>query len=476
MFDVFISGVKVNRYIDYNSLDEYEQITKGEGAFDYRVETIDFDADDTILQEFNVSSFSVYDLREKLAEVYYYGSKVLYGMVKSAEMDFDTNKVYIEFHSLARILSDLKIEDIAATSRLFGIQKTLEEAMQDISLVVDRHFSINNLPVRMDWRNNIINPVDFSFLRSITIQEQDITGEFSFDLGNTTGITCSNRHIVGIMRGNNNRNRTWLGRYVVAYRPTPAAYFVRELTANGLSAQGEGMTRASFWVHFGGEIQVNEFDDDGILDFIEIYYNFAGGTTQPVTHVSKARNTTRLGDYFWVCTRHDTTASLQYNTYYLSRITVTPDDIYNYDFKEGTVGEALRAFAMVSNSIVNVNAAGQLVLINRDGIEGLTPVPVISASYAVEEFVQADFEIPANFIMTEDVRTALQEYFNSYYTGKLLKGTFIVNREDIPASEFPIMHKKFTALIKGVSFVAGTIVNATFKEQFIEIQTEKYIG
>jgi len=472
LFDVFIDGIKINQYIPYESLSDYEQLVKGDGAFDYRVETIKFDADTTLLKEFSVGELAIQDMKNKLAEVYYYDSKILYGLLKEIEINFDSDELSIGFHSLARISSDISLKDLSliysSPIYVYGLEKTLDQSIDIISSYIDMYLSYHNLPIRINTSQNIINVDDFSFLNSLLLTNMTIPNFRIYvnPPANTLYLQTENKHIWGIYKRQAGVLTSYPP-YVLAWRSwhptgTPAIVYAN-IDENGIT-NADYTGDMNFYSRYGTE-PINQWNNDGIESMIAKSH----GDDSPVW-----RGKAKINDKYFACMRDD--SHPDYNTYYVDYVEVTEQDIFSFRFEDVNIGKILRSFATLTNSIVNIDSLGRVVMVSRDGLSGLDPTNVISASYKVTDYRDEEFEVPEEFYILDETREDLNEYFSNFFSGKILKGNFVVERDDIPASSFPLVMKTFRALIKGVEFDAGAIVKVEYQEQFLEIKTEKNLG
>jgi hypothetical protein len=99
-----------------------------------------------------------------------------------------------------------------------------------------------------------------------------------------------------------------------------------------------------------------------------------------------------------------------------------------YSFKDRSVGEVLRAFAMLKNAVVTIGSDDILYFVNRDGLEKLSVKTPINYEFEAVKRNEVP-EISEEIILNDYIKDKILTYYKNYMAGTFhnYKFQFFIN-------------------------------------------------
>ncbi|MCD4692649.1 MAG: hypothetical protein K8R79_07035 [Calditrichales bacterium] len=425
----------ISEYIHFDSLKDFEQIAEGEGMWVFRVDNIDLDIDISFLDSLNLAKNNIQGLINKQVQVYYYGKLVFNGLIQEVNYDYFDEDLKLGLDSYAKIISNLSVNYFYTSHYAYGDE--LDWVIWMLTAKIRTAMKKQNYEYVEITRN--IDVQDYEFMRSVRIETELFpspktlptfyggTGLYSFE---------------GVYSYNNNYYYSWRNSTL-----SPQIW-VQKLKSDGTLSAVEACPTD----FLGDRIIPMEFGDDKGLEAL-IKHRLGRTTLNYKCQI-------KLSDIFYFAIINGL----------ILRIYIDTVDKFIYEYgKEIKIGQILKDFAVVTNSIVHIDSNLCINYQSRDGRTGLSAKTPVSMEYETETKVGEKLELPVEIILLDQVREDIINYYDEYLNGNFYKYKTQYDREDFTDAEFPLMLKE----VKRVENSLGIVKKVKYMEDLIEIESER---
>lgn len=436
-FTLYIDGANINNYVDSASFDSFKSQVEGESIWDFRTDSISFEMDKSYLDDNDILVSKTERMYKKLVVLHYYGQKVFTGAIEEVDYDFDTETLTIEVNSIGKIVSEVTVGSFST----LNVNHTLSFMSSHLCAIANDYLE-NIYPLKMNCFP-ILDVVDFPFYRSINVTEIDLyfdpVGWPLIRMGYCQGLfydAQENKYYLKFMRLS---ETMWI-------------YYLPVLE-NGVDFDNI----ISLTEEQGFEKMDSEpIDDSGIIQYIKKIYTKGKDFT--------FKGTAKFNNIYYSLIKIGVKLPV------IIKIEINPEDKYAHTYNNSTIGNILKDIAIMTNSIVWIGPDCNLYFQSRDGIANYEKKNVQNLNGKLIQ--HGGVELPEAFIMADDVETALIDYYDSFLAGQFKRYNARFEHDEFEG-DYPLLLKNLHVTYNNLNL--GLIRSVTYKEDLIEIETEKKI-
>ena len=456
-FSLRIDNKTVDRFVEADNFGGYKMQCESESIWDFWTDNIDISLDVSVLDFLGYDESNYHNMEKLPAELRYYGRRVFGGVIGDLSFSKDDQSLELELHSYGRVIKGI---NFSMTRYGFTAQKIAER----ILLHVNGWLTLNGYPFTLD--NLQMDIIDFPFYHSL---KRALTVDY-----------------------NNSRTANYTGSLGLYIRGAQA--YIVYPTANGQQYRAHPIETATLKFSLANYITLSNLKDyvTGIENYTTDEDDADGRAKEQakfdaVYNIIQADSDNADQDSGFGYKLHSVIRDPLNNTGYLAefvriygngqfadiklvRYAVSNDDVFFCKYTNGKAGDMLRDLAIMTNSYVWIGPDTTVYFQTREyGISELPAVNPINYSTSIIRR-DNDFEIPEAYLVLDDVKDSVTDYFNSFLAGDFygVKTSFF--KEEIGNGNFAFMLLR--DLPVKPSLQKGLVKSADFIEDIIEIESE----
>ncbi len=458
-FSLRINNNTVDRFVEADSFGGYKQQCEGEAIFDFWTDNIDITLDVSVLDFLGYNERNYHTLEKLSAEFYYYGQRVFGGVVGDVSLDKDAQSVDFELYSYGRV-----IKGVSGSFTRYGFTAT--GIAERIVAMCNLWLTNNSYTFNIDRIN--IDVIDFPFYKSL---------ERTYTVDYKDNQPFGDQFVSGYFKGVYSR----AGKFYLVFNtrgtagnPNPETFSLFELnieTGLIITDVRIPIIKKTLRNYHTGNIEPvydpkkedengDPLPDEDNLNEgdVDIVRANMGGFNSMVPDGAGGYLVTASPRHFegeWFALR-------------FVRFNVSEQDIFYCKYDEGKAGDMLRDLATMTNSLVWVGPDTTLYLQNRGGASDLSAVNPINYKSSIVKH-DNDFKIPKEYLVMDDVKDEVQEYFEEYLQGIFYSVDTLIYKEEIAHSDYPALLKN---LPLKPSLQQGVIKSIQYEDFVLNINTE----
>jgi hypothetical protein len=160
------------------------------------------------------------------------------------------------------------------------------------------------------------------------------------------------------------------------------------------------------------------------------------------------------------------------------KLFTTDEDRFIYSYPKGTqVGKIWLDIAKLINSYTWIDLDNAFNFYGRTLYnEELKGKEALTLIQSVVDRSDAKFEVPSNFILSDNVKKLLENYYEKYLVGLFILSTVELNYDQFNSNEYPLIGKNLNIIINGKNEDVGVIKEAIYTDTVIKVKCEKHIS
>lgn len=476
-FKLKISGSDVIKPVDTSTLEEYSQKIEGDGLWDYRLDDLSVSLDKTFLDDFDIKTTEVYQLRKLNAQLLYYNEIVFDGVIEGAKYDWKTETVDIDISSWGKILADIPISFIETIPTITTILKYVNVGgYTSLQQVPDTEI-IGNKPEQI--AEQLLAPISASLVdNSYTTSPYYEISMSIDDFPAYKNLVVNYRHLADIVKGAKVLEDSDFKGIYKRVTESPGSLLSGTTSIGRYYGCWVGRDYLNLKVHLlrlksDGFPTPDNYFTKTLAEFVDDYEIPEDITDQTILD----EITTALG---WISNpRYLGLANFDDKSYWLYANSVfvhaewDDKDLFLYKYENSDVATIQKDIAILTNSLTWV-FNNKINFTTRDPSQTLSNKSIIECSC---EMIIKNDELPLSdgIQVSETVLTIINDYYNKYMDGTFLKYSILIDRTEFDSNEYPLIAKNLEISLEGKNTPVGIIKEVTYKEDVIEFVTEKKV-
>ncbi|RME22452.1 MAG: hypothetical protein D6800_11025 [Candidatus Zixiibacteriota bacterium] len=439
---VLVGGKDVTRFVDADSLPGVTVRAESDSLWDFRTDALDVELDWSVLAVWGYDVYNYGGLEKQPVVIQDDDRLVFGGAVTGAAYNHNTETLTLTLESYGAIAARMTIEHV--TAHRASLEWVLDTTINDV----------NDALIAGGWpfviTGKAVNVRDYAFYRSVDVTFT-IPGARNF--GNYLAVDT-----IGGLVTDRDPDSVYYGKHFLHYFVTDRNtdrqldWYV-PVTENGLDADNYVEENPAYMPEAA----------DAIPDGLKTLIKFAGNFSNP-TYSGQAK--LRDGLYYLYAT--DGAQK------YLIRAEVIDNDFLNYSYSDTVKAGALWAdVAKMLNAVIWIGPDAVLYVQSRDGRgEVAAGAPLrVETEYNNRDEV---FEVPDAFILLDDVKNALVDYYADWLAGRFVSSRITIPADDI--DDHPPLLKTLSVDMAGRRVDMGLIIAAEYADGVVNLETMRRDG